>query len=75
MVKTWIAKDEDGKLNMFFGVKPYKHICMTAPGYWWKRYTFASVEIEESDLPEGINPSWEDEEPVEVTFKIEKINE
>lgn len=28
------------------------------------------VQITSNDLPEGINPSWKDEEPIEVELKI-----
>lgn len=30
------------------------------------------VQITSNDLPKGINPSWEDEEPIEIELKISK---
>lgn len=30
------------------------------------------IQITSNDLPKGINPSWEDEEPIEIELKISK---
>lgn len=39
----------------------------------WSSSIWRAIHICNSDLPEGINPQWEDDEPIEVELKIEKI--
>lgn len=67
-MEAWIARDEDGKIFIYQD-KPIKGSC-----YWWKsRITGRYFPILESDLSEDINPKWEDDEPIEVKLKIEKL--
>lgn len=64
---AWIARDSDGNL-FIYNEKPEKgsYCC------WWCRSNF--LPIKEEDLPQGVNPSWEDEEPIEVEITINKVN-
>lgn len=61
-MKLYIAKDEDGRIFLYSN-KPQK-----AYEYWDALgYSFPITE-----LPEGANPQWEDDEPIEVELKIKK---
>lgn len=65
-MKAWIARDKDGRLFMYHHLrKPYKGSSM------WLNTCL--LELIEQDLPEGINPQWSDDEPIEVELKIERI--
>lgn len=64
-MKTWIAKDEDGNIFLY-SEKPQK-----GRDVWFPNGCL--LPTKEKDLPEGVNPQWEDEEPIEVELKIEKI--
>lgn len=68
-MEAWIARDKDNSLYLY-NHEPFKSDLY---GYkcWDSAYDF--FKISETDLPEGINPQWEDDEPVKVNFKIEKI--
>ena len=61
--RAWIARDEDGKAFLYSD-KPSK-------GYykWYNSGYYFPV----TELPEGVDPQWEDEEPIEVELKIEKV--
>ena len=61
-MKAWIARDANGNVYLYKR-KPRKGIIQ-----WGSETHFPITE-----LPEGINPQWEDEEPIEVELKIEKI--
>lgn len=66
-MKAWIARDKDGTLGIYkHSEKPRKW------KDWWVNGVYL-FHIKESDLPEDVDPRWEDEEPVEVEIKIEKI--
>ena len=64
-MKVYIAKDEDGKIYLYSG-KPQRGRDA------WLPYGCV-LPIKEKDLPEGVNPQWEDDEPIEIELKIEKI--
>lgn len=64
-MKAWIARERSGSLCLFLQ-KP------TKGNYCWG-FDLRAILIEETDLPEGINPQWSDEEPIEVELKIERI--
>lgn len=71
-MKAWIAKDKEPTIGenlfLYIGGKPIKmsHV-------WNIGYADVSYPISDSDLPAGINPKWEDDEPVEVELTIKKI--
>lgn len=66
-MKAWIARDKDGTLCAYkYSGKPRKW------RDWWVN-GISLFGIKESDLPPNINPQWEDEEPIEVEIKIERI--
>lgn len=62
-MKAYVARDEDGLLYVFDS-KPIKRVKV------WGGNVY--ILMNDSDLPEGINPQWEDDEPIEVELKIEK---
>ncbi len=69
---AWIARNEDGTLNLFMGVTPYKRN-IYGGGYW----TIPDNQIEDCYIEELQNDEfpqvkWEDKEPtkVELTIKI-----
>lgn len=65
-MKVYIARDKDGIAYLFEG-KPHKE-----SGYWCA-YDEQFVALCDSDLPEGVNPQWEDDEPIEVELTIKKV--
>lgn len=65
-MKAYIARDKDGSAYCYIG-KPYKGQDV------WYSIIWRGFHIRESDLPEGINPQWEDDEPIEVELTIKKI--
>lgn len=69
-IKAWLTRDEDQKVFMFFGEKPVK----TDWGFWDGKIA-DYIEISEEKLPEGINPRWEDEEPIELDITITRAKE
>ena len=67
IMMAYIARDPDGIAYLFKG-KPHKE------SDYWYAYDEQFIGIyDDSDLPEGINPQWSDDEPIEVELKIEKI--
>lgn len=66
-MKAWVAKDEDGNIFLYSN-KPEK-------GYR-KWFDFGcDHEIPITKLPEGINPQWSNEEPIEVNVNITKASD
>ena len=69
-MRAWVARDKSGSVYLF-NEKPEK--------VWWNNTWNDEhdkwFEIKDSDLPEGIDPKWEDDEPIEVELKIEKGGE
>lgn len=69
-ITAFAARNEDGTLNLFMGVKPYKrNIC--GNGYW----RIPDEEIEEGYIEKIRNDKlpqikWEDKEPTEVELTI-----
>lgn len=71
---VWITRDEDGRLFIHFKEKPYKIIDRSTKYVsYWENSECKRISIQREDLPEGINPQWEDEEPIEVELTIERI--
>lgn len=64
-MKAYIARDKDNGL-FIYDEKPYKMW-----SEWWREDS--CYPIRDSVLPEGINPQWEDDEPLEVELTIKKI--
>lgn len=65
-MKAYIARDKDGSTYCYIG-KPHKRQSVWSSSIW------SGVFLRDSDLPKGINPQWNDDEPIEVELKIEKI--
>lgn len=64
-MKVWIAKDKDGMIFLY-SRKPKK-------GHEdWNSSVYNYYPIDK--LPEGINPQWEDDEPIEVELIIKAIS-
>lgn len=63
-MKAYIARDKNNEL-FIYDEKPYK---------MWSAWESDACcyPMRDSGLPEGINPQWSDDEPVEVELKIEK---
>lgn len=67
-MKAWIARDKDGE-TFLHSSKPEREY-----EYWYSSsYCIPITKLPVTELPEGVNPQWEDEEPIEVELKIEKI--
>lgn len=69
-ITAFVARDEDGTLNLFMGVTPYKRN-IYGNGYWG----FHDDEIEDCYIEEIQNDKfpqikWEDKEPTEVELTI-----
>lgn len=62
-IKAWVARDKDGDIYMYNTLAPEKN------GYYWV-CQYGYLKLTEDQLPEGCNPKWEDEEPVEVELTI-----
>ena len=69
-IKAWLVRSEDNSVYMFYGEKPIK----TDWGFW-DCSTADFIEIPEKRLPEGINPRWEDEEPIELDITITRAKD
>ena len=66
-IKAWLVREEDGKIYLY-SKKPEK--CYIG---WETWYSSDTDPIEVKELPEGVNPQWEDTEPIEVVFKVKKV--
>lgn len=66
-MKAWVVKDMYGTLCLYLRWKPYKEY-----GFW-KNCNDNYIVITDADIPEGINPQWSDNEPIEVELKIEMV--
>ena len=62
----YIARDKDNGLYLY-NHKPFKSNLFGRK--CWDS-DFDLFKIQETDLPDGINPQWEDEEPVKVCITI-----
>lgn len=69
-MKAYIARDKNGRTHCYTQ-KPHKNgdFWTTWPDMLW----YDCIKIHNSDIPEGVNPQWSDDEPIEVELKIEKI--
>ena len=65
-MKAYIARDKDGTAYVYTR-RPHKRQST------WVSSMLSSFLINNTDLPEGINPQWEDDEPIEVELTIKKI--
>ena len=64
-MKVWIAKDKDGMIFLY-SRKPKKGI------EDWNSSVYNYYPIKK--LPKGVNPQWEDKEPIKVELIIKAIN-
>ena len=63
-MKIWAARDLDGKLWLYFGKKPSKHVTT-----WYN-----NTDDDFCDCPEDLpSVKWKDEEPTEVYFDRGKL--
>lgn len=67
-MKAWITRDKDDRVYFYYKNKPSK--CIDSE--LWQNGGLFSL-IPDEDIPDGINPKWEDDEPIEVELKLEKI--
>lgn len=69
---AWLARDKSGDLCLYWGKKPYKDEVTNA---WQNGTNYIESVSEDSlyNLSAGIDPQWEDIEPVEVELIINKI--
>lgn len=70
-MKAWITKDEFGTIKLSMQEKPVKSPNILYGTKWFNRFGYCVLKS--TDLPEGINPQWSDDEPIEVELKIEKV--
>lgn len=61
----YIAKDKYGTIYLYTQEPTKFDDC-------WENEWGECIAIHSSDLPEGIIPEWEDEEPIKVRFHLEK---
>ncbi|MCQ2311586.1 MAG: hypothetical protein MJZ64_07555 [Paludibacteraceae bacterium] len=71
-MKAWTTRDADGAVFVNINVKPEK---LEPAGIWTADNGEEDyIRISDSDLPEGINPQWSDDEPIEIKLKLERVN-
>ena len=68
-IKAWIVRDENDKVYLFYREKPVK-----TDWDFWDDELANFIEISEEELPEGVNPRWEDEEPIELDITITRAS-
>ena len=61
-MKGYLVKDKSGELIVFYGNKPEKET------WYWDSWDAKFFGIDEA--PEGLNPRWEDNEPIEIEIEI-----
>ena len=69
LCKAWIAKD-DNELIYLYNTKPHKNQSI---GCWECTNGGSCFKIPKNDISHNIKLQWEDDEPIEVELKIEKI--
>lgn len=68
-IKTWLVRNEDGSIYLHRkSKKPEKYYIGCE---MWCSDDTDPIRVKE--LPEGVNPQWEDKEPIEVVFKVKKV--
>ena len=68
-MRAWVVRDKSGEIDLYLD-QPVKAEYYP---FWEADGTF--MEILESDLPSGINPQWEDEEPTEIEITIKRVKQ
>lgn len=63
-MRAWVARDKDGRAFLY-SEKPYKEGAM-----WSVRDYTSFMYIDNDNLPEGCNPQWEDDEPIEIEITL-----
>ena len=69
---AWIARDKNKDL-LLYTIRPHKVEHYDGRG-WWQTCGLNKCRISDKCLPQGINPQWEDDEPIKVNLKIEKYD-
>lgn len=67
-MKAWIARDWSGVVYLY-PLKPQRG------QFRWESVAQAYQFIDDRLLPPGINPQWEDEEPIKVNINITKASD
>lgn len=70
MRRCWVVKHKDGEVEIFQN-KPFK---VPAGGFWADNSNYWSIYVPEGFLPIGVDPQWEDEEPMEIELTIKKVS-
>lgn len=65
--KWWYARDYYGDVYIY-PTKPYKGQKI------WIGERMSFFYVPDDKLPEGVNPQWKDEEPIEVEVTIRKVS-
>lgn len=68
-MKAYITRDEDDQLILWYGLKPKREEGM------WDSWDNKYIGINDDLLPEGCDPVFFDNEPIEVEIKISMPNE
>lgn len=72
-ITAFVARNEDGTLNLFMGATPYKcNIC--GNGYWAIPYKIEDGYIEEIQNDKFPQVKWEDKEPTKVELDIKILS-
>lgn len=61
-MKGYLVQDKSGDIIAFYGNKPEKE------HNYWDAWDFKFFRLDEA--PEGLNPRWEDDEPIEIEIEI-----
>lgn len=70
MRRCWVVKHKDREVEIFQN-KPFK---VPEGGFWADNPNYWSICVPEGFLPFGVDPQWEDEEPMEIEITIKKVS-
>lgn len=65
-MKALIVRNKDERAYLHFYLIPDKN----DKGGYWSNFNGCLVYIDDSSIPNGINPQWEDNKPIEVNVTI-----
>lgn len=69
MRRCWVVRHEDGEVEIFQN-KPFK---VPAGGFWADHSNYWSIIVPDGFIPIGVDPLWEDEEPMEIEITIKRV--